>query len=117
MKTVRRVCVIDGEPVITILPNGQFDVLCFGNEDEKCRGCVYKRRGIVCGAPCIDKDHIQWVFSPYIGENRFKGTRIKRASLYDEIVTEDGKRFVIVESRGKPSNFEVVEKIERSETK
>ena len=41
-KTIRDVVEQDGKPVVERLPNGKFDVLCYGN-DGSCRGCKYHR--------------------------------------------------------------------------
>lgn len=107
-KTIKRVFTADGKPVVTKLPDGQFDVLCYGNEDGKCRGCVYKRNGWRCGAMCRDKDHIHWIENRYLGEDETKGTRIKRARVWDTLVTEEGVKYQIVYNRHKVGGVEVV---------
>ena len=107
-KTIKRVFTADGQPVVTKLPNGQFDVLCYGNEDGKCRGCAYKRKGMLCGCPCTDKDHIHWIFTPYVAIEKSLGTRVKRANEWDYIVTEKGDKYQICFSMSKSCGFEVI---------
>lgn len=96
-----------GKPIVTVLPDGQFDVLCNGNNGD-CKGCVYKRNGWRCGAMCRDKDHIHFIHNRFLGDILTKNKRVKRAQLFDRLITEDGERFAIMYRSDNECRFEVI---------
>lgn len=104
--TIRRVCTEGGVPIVEKVPDGTFDVLCYGNEDGSCKGCRYNRKSRwICGAPCKDEDHIKWIHYQHVSGR--VGTRIKKARFWDVLVTEAGDEFVILEDRKASFGFEV----------
>ena len=94
-KTIKQVAIQDGKPIVELLPNGKFDVLCYGN-DGTCKGCKYHKANVLnsCIALCQDNHHIHWIHYKDVGS--LKGTRIKQASEFDKLVTVDGKLFTIM---------------------
>ena len=94
-KTIKQVAIQNGKPIVERLPNGKFDVLCYGN-DGTCKGCKYHKANVLnsCIALCQDSHHIHWIHYKDVGS--LKGTRIKQASEFDKLITVDGKLFTIM---------------------
>lgn len=107
-KTIKNVAEQDGKPIVERLPNGKFDVLCYGN-DGNCKGCKYHKANVLnsCIALCQDNHHIHWIH--YKDVSSLKGTRIKQASEFDKLITCSGKAFIIMPDPGSNFNYSIQE--------
>lgn len=101
-KTLKNVAEQDGMPIVERLPNGKFDVLCYGNENSTCKGCKYHKTACLnsCIAQCQDIHHVHWIH--YKPVSSLKGTRVKQANEFDKLVTASGNAFIIMPNPVKP---------------